>query len=163
MEKLKDGDFRSTIIVNVASRRSHLMTDEWLGYSPIGTEGYLKMDRQEGVHHVSGSYSKILGGHTLKAGAEMRWNFLDYAQPGYPSGQFTFGRGITEKYLVPYNRKIWKTEPKQMGVEWVELIPKPQLRRSLEDKEDGVGRFHIKRKLQRWQHTRTTIKNHLVS
>src|SRR2546426_5070540 len=33
------------------------------GYSPIGTEGYLKMDRQEGVHHVSGSYSKILGGH----------------------------------------------------------------------------------------------------
>src|SRR5206468_241365 len=65
------------------------------GYSPIGTEGYLKMDRQEGVHHVSGSYSKILGGHTLKAGAEMRWNFLDYAQPGYPSGQFTFGRGIT--------------------------------------------------------------------
>jgi hypothetical protein len=67
------------------------------GYSPIGTEGWLKMDRQEGVHHVSGSYTKMMGGHNLKAGAETRWNFLDYAQPGYPSGQFTFGRGITCK------------------------------------------------------------------
>ena len=65
------------------------------GYSPIGTEGWLKMDRQEGVHHFSGSYTQVIGGHNLKAGAESRWNFLDYAQPGYPSGQFTFGRGIT--------------------------------------------------------------------
>jgi hypothetical protein len=65
------------------------------GYSPIGTEGWLKMDRQEGVHHVSGSYTRVMGGHNLKAGAETRWNFLDYAQPGYPSGQFTFGRGVT--------------------------------------------------------------------
>ncbi len=65
------------------------------GYSPIGTEGWLKMDRQEGVHHFSGSYSKMLGGHNIKAGAESRFNFLDYAQPGYPSGGFTFGRGVT--------------------------------------------------------------------
>ena len=27
-------------------------------YSPIGTEGWLKMDRQEGVHHFSGSYTR---------------------------------------------------------------------------------------------------------
>ena len=65
------------------------------GYSPIGTEGWLKMDRQEGVHHVSGSYTRVMGGHNLKLGSESRFNFLDYAQPGYPSGQFTFGRGIT--------------------------------------------------------------------
>ena len=54
------------------------------GYSPIGTEGWLKMDRQEGVHHFSGSYTKMMGGHNLKAGAEFRWNFLDYAQPDIP-------------------------------------------------------------------------------
>jgi hypothetical protein len=65
------------------------------GYSPIGTEGWLKMDRQEGVHHFSGSYTRVMGGHNLKLGSESRFNFLDYAQPGYPSGQFTFGRGIT--------------------------------------------------------------------
>ena len=65
------------------------------GYSPIGTEGWLKMDRQEGVHHFSGSYTKMMGGHNIKAGSEFRFNFLDYAQPGYPSGGFTFGRGVT--------------------------------------------------------------------
>jgi hypothetical protein len=75
------------------------------GYSPIGTEGWLKMDRQEGVHHFSGSYTKMIGGHNLKAGAETRWNFLDYAQPGYPAGQFTFGRGITcrDRFSCPGN------------------------------------------------------------
>lgn len=75
------------------------------GYGPIGTEGWLKMDRQEGVHHFSGSYTKMLGGHSIKAGAETRWNFLDYAQPGYPSGQFSFGRGITckDRFSCPGN------------------------------------------------------------
>jgi protoporphyrinogen oxidase len=40
---------------------------------------------------------------------------------------YCFGRGITEKYLLPYNRKIWKTEPRAMGVEWVERIPRPPM------------------------------------
>jgi len=38
---------------------------------------------------------------------------------------YTFGKGIAEKYLVPYNRKIWKTDPKKMSMEWIERIPKP--------------------------------------
>lgn len=40
---------------------------------------------------------------------------------------FTFGKSITEKYLIPYNKKIWNTNPKRMDVEWVERIPKPPL------------------------------------
>src|SRR5947207_13185417 len=32
---------------------------------------------------------------------------------------------MAEKYLIPYNKKIWKTDPQQMGMEWVERIPKP--------------------------------------
>ena len=67
------------------------------GFTDIGTEGWLIMDRQEGVHHVTGSWSKFFGAHNLKAGAETRRNFLDYAQPGYPSGRIDFGRGITCK------------------------------------------------------------------
>jgi hypothetical protein len=66
-------------------------------YTDIGTEGWLIMDRQEGVHHLTGSWSKVAGGHSLKAGAETRRNFLDYAQPGYPSGRVDFGRGVTCK------------------------------------------------------------------
>lgn len=69
------------------------------GYSDIGTQGYWKMDRQEGVHQYSGSLSKTKNGHTLKMGAEIRRNFLDYAQPGYPSGHFTFGAQTTSQDL----------------------------------------------------------------
>ncbi|HEY9676838.1 MAG TPA: FAD-dependent oxidoreductase [Drouetiella sp.] len=36
-----------------------------------------------------------------------------------------FGRGITERYLIPYNRKIWKLAPRSMACDWVERIPKP--------------------------------------
>jgi protoporphyrinogen oxidase len=37
----------------------------------------------------------------------------------------TFGRSIADKYLIPYNRKIWKLEPREMGLEWVGRVPKP--------------------------------------
>jgi protoporphyrinogen oxidase len=36
-----------------------------------------------------------------------------------------FGAGLAEKYLVPYNRKIWKREPSTMSLHWVERIPSP--------------------------------------
>jgi hypothetical protein len=74
-------------------------------YSDIGTEGWVVMDRQESVHHLSAQATKILGGHNLKFGGEHRRNFLDYAQPGYPSGYFSFSRGITgkDRFTTPGN------------------------------------------------------------
>jgi hypothetical protein len=69
------------------------------GYLDIGTEGYVVMDRQEGVHQFSGSVTKVLNAHNVKFGAELRNNFLDYAQPGYPSGRFAFGSQTTRKLL----------------------------------------------------------------
>lgn len=38
---------------------------------------------------------------------------------------YTFGKGITEKYLIPYNEKIWKYPLEKTGLEWVERIPNP--------------------------------------
>ena len=38
---------------------------------------------------------------------------------------YTFGKGIAEKYLVPYNAKIWNIDPARITLEWVERIPKP--------------------------------------
>lgn len=67
------------------------------GYTDIGTEGWLIMDRQEGVHHLTGSVTKITGGHSIKFGGEYRFNYLDYQQPGYPSGQFTFSSQVTRR------------------------------------------------------------------
>ncbi len=69
------------------------------GYSDMGTQGYWKMDRQEGVHQFSGSMTKMFGGHNFKTGAEFRHNWLDYTQPGYPSGHFTFAAQTTSQDL----------------------------------------------------------------
>jgi protoporphyrinogen oxidase len=41
---------------------------------------------------------------------------------------YKFGAGITEKYLLPYNEKIWMTDPADMGLEWVDgRVPDPPL------------------------------------
>jgi protoporphyrinogen oxidase len=40
---------------------------------------------------------------------------------------YTFGKSIAEKYLIPYNTKIWKNSPDQMGLEWVERVPRPPI------------------------------------
>ena len=38
---------------------------------------------------------------------------------------YTFGKGIAEKYLIPYNEKIWKFPLEKMSIVWVERIPQP--------------------------------------
>jgi len=38
---------------------------------------------------------------------------------------YIFGKGIAEKYLIPYNEKIWKYPLEKMSLEWVERIPNP--------------------------------------
>lgn len=40
---------------------------------------------------------------------------------------FTFGDGIADKYLIPYNEKIWNCRADRMSLEWVERVPKPPL------------------------------------
>lgn len=38
---------------------------------------------------------------------------------------YTFGKGIAEKYLIPYNNKVWNFPAKSISTEWVERIPNP--------------------------------------
>nr|MDO8100849.1 FAD-dependent oxidoreductase [Candidatus Njordarchaeota archaeon] len=38
---------------------------------------------------------------------------------------YTFGKGMAEKYMVPYNEKIWKYPTDRISLEWVERIPNP--------------------------------------
>ena len=40
---------------------------------------------------------------------------------------WAFGTGIADRYLLPYNRKIWKTEPAEMGLDWIARVPRPPL------------------------------------
>lgn len=47
-----------------------------------------------------------------------------------------FGSGLTDRYMLPYNEKIWKTPAEQMSTEWVDRVPRPPLRDLL---KSGVG------------------------
>jgi len=58
--------------------------------------------------------------------------FLERNADGVPQNleewsRFRFGDGISEKYLLPYNDKIWKRAAKDISVHWVERIPSPPL------------------------------------
>lgn len=57
------------------------------------------------------------------------WTFLNNpprTQRNFEDWMYNqFGQGITERYLLPYNSKIWKTAPHLMACDWVERVPKP--------------------------------------
>ena len=39
-----------------------------------------------------------------------------------------FGKGIAEKYMIPYNEKIWNVPAEQMAMDWVEgRVPRPPI------------------------------------
>jgi hypothetical protein len=44
---------------------------------------------------LNGSLTKVVGGHTIKTGAEFRRYRENYFQPGYPAGTLSFSRGMT--------------------------------------------------------------------
>ncbi len=41
---------------------------------------------------------------------------------------YTFGKGITEKYLIPYNEKIWKHPLEKISLEWIKRVPNPPVK-----------------------------------
>jgi protoporphyrinogen oxidase len=48
----------------------------------------------------------------------------------------TFGDGLTNRYMLPYNQKIWKTPLEEMSLEWVDRVPRPPL---IDLLKTGVG------------------------
>lgn len=41
--------------------------------------------------------------------------------------KYTFGDGMSKKYLLPYNEKIWKFPLNRISLEWVERVPNPPI------------------------------------
>ena len=40
----------------------------------------------------------------------------------------TFGKGVAEHFMLPYNRKFWTVEPKELTCEWLDgFVPVPDL------------------------------------
>lgn len=53
-------------------------------------------------------------------------NFLDWINQ-------TFGRGIAEHFMIPYNTKFWTVSPQELTCEWLNgLIPIPSLNQIIE-------------------------------
>ena len=67
------------------------------GYQATGQVGYGYIIRGDDVNSFTGSVTKILGGHTLKLGAEARLMRMNYFQPGYPQGHMAFSRATTNQ------------------------------------------------------------------
>jgi hypothetical protein len=67
------------------------------GYQFTGQVGWGLIGRGDDVNSITGSITKILGGHSLKIGAEARLMRLNYLQPGYPQGNFNFNRQVTSE------------------------------------------------------------------
>ena len=57
---------------------------------------------------------------------------IHYLNADYPKpvnlkewAYYTFGKGIAEKYFIPYNEKIWNIRAEELSLEFVDRIPKP--------------------------------------
>src|SRR5215469_5668812 len=64
-------------------------------YRSMGVGGYAIIHRFEDSYQYLGSVTKIIGGHTIKTGAEFRKIHENYYQPNVPGGSFSFNRKQT--------------------------------------------------------------------
>ena len=63
---------------------------------------------------------------------DILYSFIDNPHKAQPTNFYewmyhTFGDGLTDRYLLPYNTKIWKTPAEEMSLEWVDRVPRPPL------------------------------------
>jgi hypothetical protein len=66
------------------------------GFSDLGTQGYVPLQENPLAHDVTASLVKILGGHSIKVGAEYRLLNLNFYQYAYPSGTFYVDNSWTQ-------------------------------------------------------------------
>jgi Carboxypeptidase regulatory-like domain/TonB dependent receptor len=67
------------------------------GFSTLGPSGYNSFYEKPSAFSFTGSLVEIHGAHTLKFGAEYRLLYENFAQYGYPSGQFIENQDWTQQ------------------------------------------------------------------
>ena len=82
---------------------------------------YVKYPFENGLHDLDPQDRFECLYHYLVNDAPAPTNFREWLY-------HTFGRGLTEKYLLPYNEKIWKARAEDVAIDWVEgRVPKPPI------------------------------------
>jgi hypothetical protein len=61
----------------------------------IGTQTFSIIKEGQETHQLAGSLNWIRGKHDLKFGAEWRVHRINFSQPGWPAGQFSFNASAT--------------------------------------------------------------------
>src|SRR5215813_747230 len=67
----------------------------------IGTQTFSIIKEGQETHTALGSLNWVRGKHELKFGGEMRVHRINFAQPGWPAGQFRFDASGTSEFLTP--------------------------------------------------------------
>ncbi len=82
---------------------------------------YIKYPFENGLSDLSKEDNFECLYYYLKNNSPQPTNFKEWLY-------YTFGKGIAEKYLIPYNEKIWNYPAERMSLHWVEgRVPKPPL------------------------------------
>lgn len=71
------------------------------GYQAIGSPANTATDFSTSVTQLANTITWARGGHTVKAGADLRWARLDVVQPPSPTGEFVFSNLFTDLPGVP--------------------------------------------------------------
>jgi hypothetical protein len=66
------------------------------GYQQLGSPPNTATDSSTGVFQVANSLTWVKGPHTIKGGADLRWQRLNVLQPPSPTGAFTFSALFTD-------------------------------------------------------------------
>lgn len=65
----------------------------------LGPNGYSTMQNSTVNHSLVANFTKVLSRHTIKAGFEYRKFFVNYLNPGYPAGNFSFNSAWTQQEI----------------------------------------------------------------
>ena len=93
------------IVNEIASRNGNQFPSVDFGgaVSSLGPGGWNRNRNAGMIHSLSGSVTKILSRHTIKAGGEYRKSLLNVFNPGYPSGTFSFSSGWTQQEISTFS------------------------------------------------------------
>ncbi|MCK4666033.1 NAD(P)-binding protein, partial [Candidatus Dependentiae bacterium] len=93
-----------------------------------------KIDREHCITSIMKLSKQIIKHGDISRNAE---NFRDWTINN-------FGKGIAQKFLLPYNRKLWRIPLKELSLGWLgDFVPKPDysdiLNSAIEKPENKVG------------------------
>ncbi len=66
------------------------------GYQQLGSPPNTATEFETGVTQIANTFTWLLGRHTLKVGADLRWERLNVVQPPSPTGSFIFSSLFTD-------------------------------------------------------------------